>query len=253
MIGRPLIGMIGRPDSGMRVRLARRKFFIRCRPKLCTMSAMSENKTATLLAGVAVGALAGVLAVASYVVLTDNAGHISRSLGHPPSVFEYDSLFGLAMAMTTSVAYAVILLLFGRSGRRRLGGAALALFAGLSRWWLLVTTIYPAQHFPMARNYALFIVPVTFATLAWGVARRHSTRWLWAVPLAPLLMGVEVWLWWHTEWFVEFQGSHGMRLINALNLGPIVLASVAGWLLDASPRGASPVPDTADDQVPSPV
>jgi len=240
------------PDSGMRLRLARRKFLIRGRPKLWTMSAMSENKTARLLAGVAVGALAGVLAVASYVVLTDNAGDISRSLGHPPAVFEYDSLFGLAMAMMASVAYAVILILFGRSFRRRLGGAVLALLAGLSHWWLLVTTIYPAQHFPMATNYALFMVPATFATLAWGVARRHTTRWLWTVPLAPLLMGVEVWLWWHTEWFLEFQGSHGMTLINALNLGPIVLACVAGWLLEASPRGATSAPDTAHDQVPSP-
>lgn len=215
------------------------------------MSAMSENKTPTLLAGVAVGAIAGVLAVASYVVLTDNAGHISRSLGHPPSVYDHDSLFGLAMAMMTSVAYAVILLLFGRSPRRRVGGALLALLAGLSRWWLLVTTNYPAQHFPMATNYALFMVPATFATLAWGVARRYTTRWLWTVPLAPLLIGVEVWLWWHTAWFVDFQGSHGMTRINALNVGPIVLACVAGWLVDASPRGATSAPDTADDQVPS--
>ena len=166
----------------MRVRLARRKFLIRCRPNLCTMSAMSENKTARLLAGIAVGALAGVLAVASYVVLTDNAGDISTIQGHPPAVFEYDSLFGLAMAMTASVAYAVILFLCGRSLRRRLGGAVLALLAGLSHWWLLVTTIYPAQHFPMATNYALFMVPATLATLAWGVARRHTTRWLWAWP-----------------------------------------------------------------------
>lgn len=202
----------------------------------------------------AVGVVAGALAIASYVELTQDTGSIARSLGHS-ALFRHDSAFGLLMGMATAAAYALILLLFGRSFRRRLAGAVLALAAGLSRWLLLMISIrdyHPERHYPMATFYASLLIPATFATLAWGVARRHGSPWLWTVPIAPVLIGLEVWLWLHSAWYRDFQGSHGMSLIYVLYLGPIVIACVAGWLLEARNSGSTAAPNEAQDPVSTP-
>lgn len=208
-----------------------------------TLSAVESAGGDSEVSGLVLSAMVAVLAVTTHVVVTDSLPRLVRAVGHAPA-YAHDSLFGLAIAMTPSVAFALILLVWGRSPRRRIGGAVLALGAGFAKWGLLdaVWLRVPAGlHLAGVAGYLSLMVPLTLATLAWGVARRSGRRWLWAVPIAPLLAGCEGWLSLHGTWWVDLGGGHGLWLAYTLYLGPVVLACLAGWALDADPSNPSRV------------
>jgi hypothetical protein len=204
-----------------------------------TMSAVSTNLMLRRSSARILAALVAVLSVASYVVVNGNTRRILRALALTPTE-AHNSAFRLAGDMATSAAYAVILLAWGRSTTSRIAAAVLALGAGFAKWALTSAWIYSAfrGRFDEAPYYAYLLVPATLAALAWGVARRRGRLWLWAVPIAPALLGLQLWLFFHEMWWVDFQGGHGISLDYALVLGPIVIACFAGWALDTDRKAA---------------
>jgi hypothetical protein len=197
------------------------------------MAAVSTTSALRRTVSLVVCAVVAAVTTASYVVVQSHKRRILRALGLSPT-YAHHSWFGFASAMATYVAYALILLAWGRTATRRIAAATLALGAGCAGWVLFSDWVYTVfkGRFDETPTYAYLLVPATLATLAWGVARRRGRRWLWAVPIAPALLGAQMWLFFNERWWVNFQGAHGIGLDYALVLGPIVIACLAGWALE---------------------
>jgi hypothetical protein len=156
---------------------------------------------------------------------------------------------------------AVAVVLIGLSRARRLGGLSCAALAALVAWGnsillahLASTRLDLARHHDLLKltNDSTLILVPTLGALAWGLARRQGGLWLLAVPVAPALH------WWlqHTDWtfrvqqHVDFRGSEAIGM--AFVIVPVLLAILAGWVLEqvAAPRSAAPSPTTYDEGPP---
>lgn len=150
-------------------------------------------------------------------------------------------------------AYARVLLVWGRTGRRRLGAALCAPATGMYMWglwvifdkWIWGDNATAAQ--ASAYVWANLLVISAGMALAWGVARRWGRIWMFGLLAAPILAALTHELaihssWWRTHLLVDDQGSHELTR-QLVFIAPAVITAVLCWLIEVvSARPTSYLP-----------
>jgi len=152
-------------------------------------------------------------------------------------------LSALVEAMVRYFApYALVLLLWGRTGRRRIGAALCALAVGLYMWalwvvfdkWIWGDNAAPDQ--VAAYEWANLLVISAAIALAWGIARRWGRIWMLGLVAAPILAAVTHELashssWWRSHLLPDYQGIHDFTR-QMVFIAPAVIAAVICWLIE---------------------
>jgi hypothetical protein len=213
------------------------------------MSAVSTHSGATpfprrgqstlLSAVIAVGAIAGWLAYEHWV-----HPHVSERLLDIEPIRSRWWLFTLLDSVPAYLLYAIVLLLWGRTPRRRVGAALVAVGTVLFEWALYVMAVEwlktDSTSDPWVQVYVwtnVLLIPTGIA-LAWGVARRWGRVWPVGLVAAPVLAAVTRELaihstWWRTHLLFADGVSHDLtrRLVF---IAPAVIAAVVCWLIDGA-------------------
>ncbi len=150
----------------------------------------------------------------------------------------------LVLALCLCLPYALALLLWGRSLARGVGGAGVAVVAGLVLWainWVFQDHIWssgvPGRTSLRVYDWSILLTMAVLVPLAWGVARRSGRSWtlglLVGLVVAVVLRELQVRSWWwqnhvspgwlHPHWQIE----------AVVYVAPFVLAVLAGWALEA--------------------
>jgi len=156
--------------------------------RLVASSAYRRGQTTPVSTMVAIGVVAGWLAYAHLGVTP----HLMQRLIHEESIHTMTGfyLYSLIDAMVRYFApYALVLLLWGRTGRRRLGAALCALATGVYMWglwvifdkWIWSDNATAAQ--VSAYEWANLLVISAGIALAWGIARRWGRIWMFGLCL----------------------------------------------------------------------
>jgi len=219
---------------------------------------LSANRRSQALVSttVAIGVVAGWLAYDQWVY-----PHLLQRIIHAESIHTMTGfyLYALVDAMVRYfVPYALVLLVWGRSGPRRLGAALCALATGLYMWGLWVTfdtwiwsdNATAAQ--VRAYEWANLLVVSAGLALAWGIARRSGRIWMFGLLAAPILAALTHELaihssWWRTHLLFDNQSSHDLTR-QIVFIGPAAITAMICWLIDVvstrrtSQRLPEPVP-----------
>ena len=170
-------------------------------------------------------------------------------------------LYGLVDAMLRYFGpYALVLLLWGRTGRRRLGAALCALAVGVYMWclWVIFDKWIWGDNGTAAQVHAyewanLLVISAGIA-VAWGIARRWGRLWMFGLLAAPILAAATHELaihstWWRRHLVSGYQGFHGITH-EMVFIAPAVITAVLCWLIELafSRHTSDPLPA----QVPEP-
>ncbi len=189
-----------------------------------------------LSAVVAVGIVVGWLAYDYWVLPRLNAHLLAWDV-----VYERSWLVTLTFVLLGYLPFAAVLLLWGRTPARRLGGALIALATAGYVWGLYqvfrnyVWGEHASNTSVRVYAWAALLVAPTLCALAWGVARRWGRFWVVGLLVAPavaeLLRELALrWEWWRTHLIVppvEHQLMHELVVV-----APIVAACLTCWLID---------------------
>ena len=150
--------------------------------------------------------------------------HLLRRIIHAESIHTMTGfyLYALVDAMVRYFGpYALVLLVWGRTGTRRLGAALCALATGMYMWglwvifdkWIWGDNASAAQ--VSAYEWANLLVISAGLAVAWGIARRWGRLWMFGLLAAPILAGLTHELaihssWWRTHLLFDNQGSHDL-------------------------------------------
>jgi hypothetical protein len=159
------------------------------------------------------------------------------------------SVAELVQGLLLTIPYALALLLWGRTLARSLGGATVALVAGV----YVATLEYVFQRYvfgPGGQGFNIGSLRVfdwlnllgvaVLVPLAWGVTRRHGRTWILGLVVGPVVAAIlrELqlhWTWWQNN--VGFsQHSWSWVLQAAVFVAPFVLAVLACWAFDSRER-----------------
>jgi hypothetical protein len=228
--------------------------------KMCAVSMQPGASSPTrpglstlVSAAVAIAVVAGWLAYVTRVY-----PHVEQRVSDVKGLQSHWYLFSLIDVMVRYFApYALVLLLWGRTGRRRLGAAACAVLTGLYMWgiwvifdkWVWGDNATPAQ--VTAYVWASLLVISTGIAVAWGIARRWGQLWMVGLVVAPALAAMTHELaihsvWWRTHLLFDKQGSHDLTS-QMVFIAPAAITAVVCWLIDLGthPRPSGPVPEPA--------
>ena len=213
--------------------------------------ARRRGQSTLVSAVVAIGVIVGWLAYDRWVY-----PHIVQRLVEVETLRTRWYLFTLVDAMVRWFApYALVLLLWGRTSRRRVGAALCAIATGVYVWGLYVTfdkwvwgdSATAAQ--ATVYQWANLLVMSTGVALAWGIARRWGRIWMIGLVVAPVLAAVTRELaihsaWWRTHLLFDHDVSHDLTR-NVVFIAPSVIAAVVCWLIDAGTTRSAANPGPA--------
>lgn len=227
--------------------------------RLGASSANRRGQTTLVSATVAIGVIVGWLAYDHWVY-----PHLLRRIIHAESIHTMTGfyLYALVDAMVRYFGpYALVLLVWGRTGTRRLGAALCALATGMYMWglwvifdkWIWGDNASAAQ--VSAYEWANLLVISAGLAVAWGIARRWGRIWMFGLLAAPILAGLTHELaihssWWRTHLLFDNQGSHDLTR-QLVFIAPAVITAVLCWLIEVVfTRRAS---DLLPEPVPAPI
>ncbi len=163
------------------------------------------------------------------------------------------SVAELVQSLLLTAPFALALLLWGRDLARSLGGAALALLAGV--YFAGLRYVFERFVFGLrgdgfsATSLRVFdwldlLVVAVLVPLAWGVARRSGRAWVAGLVVGPVVAGLlhelqQHWRWWEDN--VAFSQHDWSWILQAVAfVAPFVLAVLACWAIEqrspATPR-----------------
>ncbi|MGA8247994.1 MAG: hypothetical protein WB797_13915 [Nocardioides sp.] len=216
--------------------------------RLGASSASRRGRTTLVSTTVAIGVIAGWLAYDHWVY-----PHLTRWIIHAESIHTMTGfyLFALLDAMVRYFGpYALVLLVWGRTGPRRLGAGLCALATGMYMWglWVIFDKWIWRDNATAAAGSAyewanLLVISAGLA-LAWGIARRWGRVWMFGLPAAPILAALTHEhaihsSWWRTHLLFDNGGSHELTR-QMVFIAPAAITSVLCWLIEvASTRPTS--------------
>lgn len=216
-------------------------------------SATRRGQTTLLSTAVAIGVILGWLAYDQWVY-----PHVIERIVQLDAIHSMTGfyLYGLVDTMVRYfLPYALVLLVWARTGTRRPGAAVCALATGLYMWglwvffdkWIWGHDATAAQ--VSAYEWANLLVVSAGIALAWGIARRWGRIWMLGLLAAPILAASTYELaihsaWWRTHLLANDQGSHDLTR-QMVFIAPAVIAAVICWLLEvaSTPRTSELPPE----------
>jgi hypothetical protein len=165
-------------------------------------------------------------------------------------LFHVDSVAGvsLVIALLLCLPYAVVLLLWGRGFGPAVGGAAVALVAGLAFFgidrYFQDHVFDPNGHTgrEALRAYAWseLLVVALLVPLAWGLARRRGRAWVAGVLVGPVVAAVLRELQMRWSWMSDHvnrsRSDYRWQGEALVYVAPFVLAVLACWALEVRTR-----------------
>jgi hypothetical protein len=148
----------------------------------------------------------------------------------------------LALGLLMLLPYAIVLLLWGRTLRRSLGGFVVAIATAVYMWGVYevfdsyLWGDHPGSASLQTFTWANLLVIPTLAALAWGVARRWGRVWAAGLLASPALAAVLYELGRHSPWWAAHvtYRDDGLWVFQSVNLwAPAVAGAVACWVVDA--------------------
>ena len=213
-------------------------------------SGARRGRSTLISAGVAIAVIAGWLAYYHWVY-----PHLMQRIYDAWTIQTMTGFYlsALVDAMVRYfLPYALVLLLWGRTGRRRLGAALCALAVGMYMWalwvifdkWVWGDNASSAQ--VSAYNWANLLVVSAGIALAWGIARRWGRVWMFGLLAAPVLAALTYELanhssWWRTHLLFDHQRSHDLTR-QMVFIAPAVIAAMICWLIDVATTRRVPEP-----------
>ncbi len=203
-------------------------------------SAKGRGQTTLVSTTVAIGLIAGWLAYDHWVY-----PHLLRRIIHVESIHTMTGfyLYALVDAMVRYFGpYALVLLVWGRTGPRRLGAALCVLATGVYMWglwvifdkWIWGDDATAAQ--VITYEWANLLLISAGIALAWGIARRWGRIWMFGLLAAPVLAALTHELashssWWRTHLLFDNQGSHDLTR-QMVFIAPAVITAALCWLIE---------------------
>jgi len=219
-------------------------------PAGCTLSVMTtaiesppraaRDQSVGLCVAVAAAVVLGWVLYRHYVFV-----HASERVFGWPALSRWLWLAELVQALLVSSPYALALLLWGRDLARGLGGAAVALGAGV----YVAALDYAFQTYVSGHNgealsnttlrvydWAIVLGEAVLVPLAWGVARRRGRRaWALGLVVGPVVAAVLHELQLHSTWWqlhvVFTQGAGAWMLLAVVYVVPFVAAALTCWAI----------------------
>ncbi|HET7071682.1 MAG TPA: hypothetical protein VFI40_12710 [Nocardioides sp.] len=186
-------------------------------------------------------ALVAAVVVAGYLAYFQLMTHtVPHLYGHWPTGFI--GLLQFLVEVSPYALFAVVLLAWGRSLRRRLAGAVCALVAGVADWGIQYAfdkLIYERGHFTQTNarvfDWTMTLLIPTLVALAWGLARRSGRAWPVGVLVAPALAWARHMLQFHNSDFQSWEFHHGQWWVVRLEfIAPMVAACLVCWLIEVA-------------------
>jgi hypothetical protein len=208
--------------------------------RLRASSGNRHGETTLISAAVAIGVIAGWLAYDHWVY-----PRVIRRLINAESIhtMTWFYLYSLVDAVVRYFGpYALVLLLWGRTGHRGVGAAVCALATGMYMWglWVVFDKWIWGDNATAAQvnlyEWANLLVVSTGIALAWGIARRWGRIWMIGLLTAPILAGLTHELaihssWWRNHLLFDDNGSHDFTR-QLVFIAPAVIAAVICWLIE---------------------
>lgn len=152
----------------------------------------------------------------------------------------------LVAGLLLCIPYGLVLLMWGRTLARSLGGAGVAVATAL----YLATAQWGFERFVFERNggdfsaslahtyqWVILLGPALLVPLAWGIARRSGTAWLIGLVAGPAVAAILHELELHNDWWNQHvvfdEHAYHWVLQAAVFVAPFVAGALACWAIDA--------------------